>query len=112
MVAAGNNYSLLLTGDRSLYGFGYSSYGQLGTDTYRINNPTEIVPSGVIGMATGYNHSLFIRNDGSLWAMGSDEYGQLGNGSMSNQSSPVSVSGISNATQVSAGSNHTCARLQ
>ena len=43
------------------------------------------------------------------WGRGSD--GQLGDGAMTSSVTPVSVSGISNATAISSGRYHTCALL-
>ena len=50
-------------------------------------------------------------SSGVVKCWGYNYFGQLGNGSTNSSSSPVSVSGISNAILVSAGVNHTCAML-
>jgi len=52
-----------------------------------------------------------VLSGGSVKCWGYGSSGLLGNGSTSNQSTPVSVSGISTATSVSAGDSHTCAVL-
>jgi len=50
-------------------------------------------------------------NDNTVKCWGENDEGRLGDGSMLNSATPVLVSGISNATQVSAGGYHTCALL-
>ncbi len=48
---------------------------------------------------------------GNVKCWGYNYYGQLGNGTTTESSVPVTVSGISNATSVSVGSSHACAIL-
>jgi alpha-tubulin suppressor-like RCC1 family protein len=52
-----------------------------------------------------------IKTDGTVKCWGANSNGQLGNGTYYDSSTPVQVSGISNATEVSAGNSHTCALL-
>ena len=66
------------------------------------------LPSSV---SAGAYHTCAVLSGGSVKCWGYGSYGQLGNGSTSNQSTPVSVSGISTATSVSAEHNHTCTVL-
>jgi len=64
-------------------------------------------------VATGTHHTCAVANDGSVWCWGTDQYGQLGDG----LATPVTrlaaarVIGISRATAVAAGQQHTCALL-
>lgn len=68
---------------------------------------------GVAQISAGANHTtcaLTMSGGGVCW--GYNFYGQLGDGTQTNRLTPVDVSGLtSGVTQVSAGSNHTCAQL-
>ena len=80
-IAAGDDFSLFLKADGSLWAMGYNAAGQLGDGTTNnVAQPEEIVASNVVAIAAGEFHSLFLKADGSLWAMGDDAYGQLGDG--------------------------------
>jgi hypothetical protein len=52
-----------------------------------------------------------LHSGGSLECWGLNIFGQLANGSTVNSSVPVPVSGITNATAVAIGDQHTCALL-
>jgi alpha-tubulin suppressor-like RCC1 family protein len=84
-IAAGDNHSLFLKQDGSLWAMGQNLYGQLGD---RMNNqtnlPERIIATNVMAIAAGYSFSLFLKNDGSLWAMGNNQYGELGDGTTDN----------------------------
>jgi alpha-tubulin suppressor-like RCC1 family protein len=84
-IAGGDEHSLFLKSDGSLWAMGANDYGQLGdgtTDsgTYVTNRPEQIVSSNVTAIAAGAYHSLFIKSDGSLWGMGGRSVGELGDG--------------------------------
>lgn len=61
-------------------------------------------------ISTGDNHSCAVTG-GKVQCWGLNTSGQLGNGTLSNALSPVFVTGITDAVEVSAGARHTCARL-
>jgi alpha-tubulin suppressor-like RCC1 family protein len=78
-VAAGENHTLLVKSDGSLWAMGNDEDGQLGDGgSFGTNRAEKIVPNGVTALAAGWLHSLFVKSDGSLWAMGWNYYGQLG----------------------------------
>jgi alpha-tubulin suppressor-like RCC1 family protein len=52
-----------------------------------------------------------VHADGSVWCWGDNAYGQLGDGTNVPHRMPARVTGLSGATQVSAGEFHSCARL-
>ncbi|SVD45122.1 uncharacterized protein METZ01_LOCUS397976, partial [marine metagenome] len=62
-------------------------------------------------VSAGGQHTCAVLSGGTVKCWGYGNYGNLGNGSTSNWSTPVSVSGISTATSVSVGVNYTCAVL-
>jgi alpha-tubulin suppressor-like RCC1 family protein len=58
------------------------------------------------------NHTCVVKEDGTVQCWGSNASGQLGNGSSGPaqfETSPVQVSGLSDAVAVAAGTSHTCA---
>ncbi len=50
-------------------------------------------------------------SDGTVQCWGDNDNGELGNGTTTNSSVPVTVSGITNATAVASGMYHTCVVL-
>jgi alpha-tubulin suppressor-like RCC1 family protein len=66
---------------------------------------------GAAAISAGYNYSCAVLAVGTVKCWGSNDHGQLGNGTTSDSTSPVTVSGITNATKISAGSYHACAVL-
>ncbi|MDB6065113.1 MAG: hypothetical protein JWR26_1321 [Pedosphaera sp.] len=83
-IAAGQDFSLFIKNDGSLWALGAHSLGQLGDGFLNPGThlsawwPEQIVSSGVTAVAAGWEHSLFLKSDGSAWGMGRDLYGQLG----------------------------------
>ena len=85
-IVAGDDHSLFLKSDGSLWVMGRNDSGALGDGTYggatypfSTNHPEQIVASGVTAIAGGLYHSLFIES-GNLWAMGDNQAGELGDG--------------------------------
>jgi len=72
--------------------------------------------SGVKALAGGEEHSLALLESGTVMAWGSDVSGQLGAGVLEEEAEesdvPVAVKGLSGATAVAAGGEHSLALLQ
>ena len=73
-------------------------------------------PSGVAGFRTGVGsiavgdaHACVIRGDGTVACWGSNADGQVGDGTTTNRSAPVVLSGSTRFAKVYAGGSHTCA---
>ncbi|MCA3021819.1 MAG: putative Ig domain-containing protein, partial [Rhodocyclaceae bacterium] len=65
--------------------------------------------SGVTALATGFGHSCAVVN-GGVQCWGYNAKGQLGNGSTTNSTTPVQVTGLtSGVTAVAAAQSHSCA---
>ena len=107
-VATGDDFSLFLKKDGSLWAMGDNYPGCLGTGgTYWFTNrPQLVVADGVKAIAAGGFHSLFIKNDGSLWGMGSSAHGELGLGDCNFTNSPQMIV-PRDVTNVVAGLAHT-----
>ncbi|MCX6381660.1 MAG: Ig-like domain repeat protein [Armatimonadetes bacterium] len=112
-IAGGGNHSLALKSDGAVWAWGNNLYGQLGDGTSNNVSNTPLQVSGLTGItqvAGGYFHSLAVKSDGAVWAWGrNDDHGQLGDGTNTNRTTPVQVSGLTGATQVAAGFAHSLA---
>jgi alpha-tubulin suppressor-like RCC1 family protein len=109
-VSAGGTLSLGLTDTGISYAWGLNTDGQLGDNT----TTSRLSPVTVVGGITNWSqvsaggfHSLGLTSDGIAYAWGRNNSGQLGTNNTSSRSSPVTVvGGITNWSQLSAGSTH------
>jgi alpha-tubulin suppressor-like RCC1 family protein len=93
--------------------WGNGNYGRLGNGT---TSGSSLVPTAVTGLTDalqvtmGHNHGCALRANGSVVCWGYSYAGVLGNGTEEETAStPTAVSNLTDATQISAKSNHTCA---
>ena len=108
-VAAGDDHSLALGSNGTLYAWGYNGYGQLGNGT-KTNEDTPVtvtLPSGVKATAidAGTDFSLALGSDGNVYAWGDGNLGALGQGNQASSTTPVKVplpSGVT-ASAIAAG---------
>ena len=106
-ISTGYSHVLALLKDGTVKAFGYNVYGQLGniTNLGTVNsNPTPTLINGLSGvnsisMSSCYS-SFFVMNDKTVKACGYNGNGFLGIGNNLNQTSPVSISGLSNVKQI------------
>jgi alpha-tubulin suppressor-like RCC1 family protein len=108
--------------DRTVYCWGNSVYGETGLGVFsaRTNYATTVTNAdrtpftGASEISAGFRHTCAIKA-GNVWCWGLDLQGQLGDGSLRvNKVYPVQVikqdnTALSNVTQISSGSAHTCA---
>jgi alpha-tubulin suppressor-like RCC1 family protein len=112
-IAAGENHTVILKNDGTLWGAGDSQSGELGQQTAQFQTFTQLKTgdtplSGVKELAAGSNSTMFIQSDGSLWVSGSNYYGELGLKDKNVQSVFIrSESAGMNIKTVSAGLRHT-----
>src|SRR5439155_1351753 len=116
-IAAGAGHNLALERHHSTRAGGRRVGGELGDGT-TTNRTTPVgvtglgVGSGVVAIATGEGHSLALKSDGSVLAWGFNGNGELGDGTTTNRTTPVGVSGLgagSNVTAIAAGAGHNLA---
>jgi RHS repeat-associated protein len=91
-IAGGETHSLALKSDGSVWTWGWN----LGTTTNSYL-PVQVNVSGVTVVATGpiAAHALVAKSDGTALGWGQNGFGQLGNGTKTDSSVPVQVSGLS-----------------
>lgn len=118
-VAAGQNHSLALKTDGTVWAWGRNAYGNLGDGTTvnavipvraDINPGTAL--TGVVGISAGFEHSVAVKSDGTAYAWGYNESGQLADGTTTARSRPTLVkdvagNALNGIVAVSAGAYYT-----
>ena len=113
-VSAGDEHTCARKLDGSLWCWGNNAYGQLGdgTKTFQPAPVRVMVGTSFIEVSAGGYHTCARAGDGTMWCWGENNVGMLGDGTTTNRSTPVQVTGLPvPAAEVSAGEDHTCARL-
>ena len=108
-MASGNDHSILLKHDGSVWFSGLNNYGQLGAGREEVSKIfVETLPEGALGVAGGMSHSMILKQDGTVMGTGDNRHGQLGDGTLTNQNFLITVGKgrISNAKLVATGSFH------
>jgi alpha-tubulin suppressor-like RCC1 family protein len=78
----------------------YAGNGSSGTST-----------ANATRLALGMAHACAIESGGTVKCWGDNQFGQLGNGTTSSSSTAVQVQGLTNAVELGAAGEATCARL-
>ncbi|NLL53444.1 MAG: hypothetical protein GX248_12180 [Peptococcaceae bacterium] len=116
-IAAGSDHALAVKDDGTVWAWGDNIAGKLGNKELGFAGESN-VPVQVQGLtdvkvvAAGYGHSLALKRDGTVWAWGANNCYQLGLGDKedyADRSEPVQVSGLSNVSEISAGSDFSLA---
>jgi alpha-tubulin suppressor-like RCC1 family protein len=93
---------------------GRNDTGQLGDGT-TTNSVTAVnvtvAASSPSRVAVGRWHSCAIMSDSTIKCWGYNGSGQLGDGTKTDRPLGITVSGLTNATEIAASDDHTCARL-
>ena len=112
-VAAGGAHALALLSNGTVVAWGDNTFGQLGNPGTPLGPPNSDVPVPVQGLSgtvtavsAGGQSSLALLKGGSVAAWGDNALGQLGNGSASESTTPVTVTGLTGATAISGGSDY------
>ncbi len=113
-VEAGEEFTLALKNDGTVWAWGDNGSGQLGCGacgSFR-TVPSQVIDPGdssgyltsVIAVAAGAYHSLALKGDGTVWAWGNNSEGQLGVGQPPFFSGvPIAVHSLADIASVSAG---------
>jgi alpha-tubulin suppressor-like RCC1 family protein len=103
-------HSLGVRANGSLWAWGNNGNGQLGDGTLTSRSSPVSVVGGFtdwISASAGNAFSVGVRANGTVWAWGLGTSGRLGDGTVVNQSSPVSViGGFTDWISASAGNGH------
>ena len=116
-VSSGDDHSLALTRDGSVYAWGAGTDGQLGIGPmpviqFRTRTPAPMrfmpmpvrVPDlgAVAAIAAGGRHSLALLKDGTIRAWGFNRTGEVGDGTTMNRDRPTLVPGVRDAIAIAA----------
>jgi alpha-tubulin suppressor-like RCC1 family protein len=106
-VSVGGQFTVILATDGSVWGWGINNVGQLALAAGKtpVTRPVNVIAAGshITQLSAGGGHVLALRSDGTVLGWGFNKFGELGNGTSARNSGPVQVTGLTSATQVSAG---------
>jgi alpha-tubulin suppressor-like RCC1 family protein len=116
-VAAGEGHSVAIKSDGTIWAWGRNGNGQLGNGTTsNTSAPIQVKGAGgsgnfsnALAAAGGEEYTLVAKSDGTLWGWGRNSDGQLGNGTKTDTTTPVQVSGLSGVVAVATGDWHSLA---
>lgn len=108
-VACGDNFTLALGIDGTVWGWGENSSGQLGDGSF-LERRAPVRALGlekITGISAGRSHSVALTGSGAIIAWGGNEYGQLGNGELHPCNVPPENPVFKNAVALDTGRDHT-----
>ena len=109
-IESGNYHLTALKSDGTLWGWGWSNWGQLNnTPQYPFAEPAPLQLDAATNwqtIANGGNNSFAIKTNGTLWATGGNNYGTLGINSTIPQIQIFTQVGTANWKAISASGEH------
>ena len=110
-IAAGDDHTIALRSNGTLWAWGWNGYGQVGdgTTTDR-HSPVQIgSDTNWVAIAAGDWHTIALKSNGTLWSWGSNGLGQLGDGTTTNKNRPVQIGSDPTWVAIAGGYYHTIA---
>jgi alpha-tubulin suppressor-like RCC1 family protein len=100
--ARGDDFSLALKADGTVWAWGNNVLGQLGVNGITYSTVPIQVPgvTEVAAISAGFRHVLALRRDGTVYAWGWNANGQLGDGTLQDRSTPRLVLGPGGSGQL------------
>src|SRR5690606_7723464 len=117
-IATSEMHSLALHENGSVYSWGFNDKGQLGNGTRTTSNRAAIISSlphiqtivtGHSSYASANSFNLAQSVTGSVYAWGDNTFGQLGTGTTEEQLTPIEITDLFGAAQISTGLQHSLA---
>jgi len=111
-VSNGGSDNCALVPNSGAWCWGYNGYGELGNGTTTSSNlPVAVsgLPLNLAQISAGFEHTCALLKNGTVQCWGQNNHGQLGNGSTSNSTTPVPVTGLTGVVQVAVADSATCA---
>jgi alpha-tubulin suppressor-like RCC1 family protein len=110
-VSSGSQHTCAISA-ASVFCWGDNTYGQMGLGWAegKENRSAVYKLNSVSSISSGATHTCALKSDKTVWCWGSNAYGQIGFGKERSYSAvPQQVLGITTATAVTSGKNHSCA---
>lgn len=110
-IAAGDQHSLAIKTNGTLWAWGYNNNGQLGDGTTLDKTvPMQIgTDTDWTDVAGGGKHTVALKANGTLWTWGDNYYGQLGDGTNTDRHVPQQIGSSTDWVAIAIGLNHTIA---
>jgi alpha-tubulin suppressor-like RCC1 family protein len=124
-IGVGPDFACAVLANTTVDCWGANDHGQLGDGT-TTDRATPAAVSGLTGASAvtlrgpfetevggggRADHACALLTNTTVKCWGSNQNAELGDGTTTDRHTPVSVSGLTNVTQLAAGPNHVCARL-
>lgn len=108
-IATGEEFSLALKNDSTVWAWGVNTYGQLGNGTTTAANEPILINglTSVVKIYAGYNYAYAVKKNGTVWVWGNGTNGNFGDGNFTSSNVPIQVTSLNNIDIISPGALHT-----